>query len=137
MIGAYNISAVYVFTRAGAIWSQRQKLTASDRDASSFGAAVAVSADCTTCTVGASNVTIETNADQGAAYLFGNDGGTWMQRERLTASDGSAYQLVGAAVGINGDGTTVAAGAPSISSVYVFAGTLPPALKLYLPLVVR
>jgi len=137
VIGAYNISAVYVFTRAGAIWSQRQKLTASDRDASSFGAAVAVSADCTTCTVGASNVTIETNADQGAAYLFGNDGGAWMQRERLTASDGKAYQLVGAAVGINGDGTTGAAGAPLIGSVYVFAGALPPALKLYLPLVVR
>jgi hypothetical protein len=131
------VSAVYVFTRAGTTWSQHQKFTPPDPDAGSFGATVSVSADCTTLAVGASSVTIDTNAYQGAAYLFGNDGGTWMQRERLTASDGSAYQLVGAAVGINGDGTTVAAGAPSISSVYVFAGTLPPALKLYLPLVVR
>ncbi len=120
--------AAYVFERTGGTWSETTKLTADDGELfQSFGSAVAVRGE--TVIVGASR-TIEPNLGAGSAYVFEKDAGSWVQRAKLTASDGEPTDLFGAAVTI--DGSLAAVGAPrddddgiDSGAVYVFrrAGT--------------
>ncbi len=71
--------AVYVFVNSAGIWSQ-QKLTVSNGAANDhFGFSAALSADGNTALIGADNVTVGKNSEQGAAYIFVNNGGTWSQ----------------------------------------------------------
>ncbi len=61
--------AAYVFTGSGGTWTQQAELTASDGGASDrFGVAVAV--DNGTNLVGAEFHTVNSNGDEGAAYVF-------------------------------------------------------------------
>jgi nucleoside-specific outer membrane channel protein Tsx len=99
--------AAYVFVESGGTWSQRAELTASDGTASDyFGNSVAVSGS--TAVVGAPGGDKFQGA--GAAYVFGQSGGTWSQQAELTASDGKAYDQFGSAVAVSG--STAVAGAP-------------------------
>ena len=61
--------------------------------------------------------------DAGAVYMFERDGGAWVQRQKLTASDGDMQDGFGTAVAL--DGTTLvvgapSAGAPAAGAAYVF-----------------
>ena len=113
--------SAYVFARSGGSWSQQQKLTASDGDTRDyFGASVAISGD--TVVVGAFADDIGSNVDQGSAYIFERSGGSWSQQQKLTASDGAAFDRFGSAA-ISGD-TVVVGTSPvnhNLGSVYVFA----------------
>ncbi|HYL78170.1 MAG TPA: hypothetical protein VEU96_28400, partial [Bryobacteraceae bacterium] len=109
VIGAYSKNrlqgAAYVFVRSGVVWSQQQKLTASDNQVNDFfGYAVSVSGD--TAVIGAFNK----NGGQGAAYVFVRSGVVWSQQQKLTASDGAGFDSFGQAVSVSGD--TVVIGAP-------------------------
>ncbi len=65
--------AVYVFTQANGVWSEAQKLTASDGAANDwFGQSVALDGD--TAVVGAPQYL---NVGNGAAYVFTRSGTTW------------------------------------------------------------
>jgi hypothetical protein len=110
--------AAYVFARSGTIWTQQQKLMASDgTDSDFFGSSVAISGD--TLVVGAYNANFGSNEGQGSAYVFVRSGTTWTQQQKLTASNGMAYNYFGASVAISGD--TLAIGAPLANTgVYVF-----------------
>jgi len=123
--------SAYVFTRNGAAWTQQQKLTAGDGAAGdTFGYAVAVDGD--TVVVGAYGDDIGANVEQGSVYVFTRNGATWTLQQKLTASDGAAYDIFGVAVALSGD--TLAAGAsdddnsaneddgaiPNQGSAYVF-----------------
>jgi hypothetical protein len=123
-VGAFN--AVYAFEHSGTKWKQQQKLTASDGSSSDgFGYSVAISGD--TIVVGAQYSDVGMNTEQGSAYVFVRSGETWTERQKLTASDGSSYDLFGGAVAISGN--TVLVGAPNDGigandaqgSAYVFA----------------
>jgi uncharacterized protein (TIGR03437 family) len=128
--------SVYVFTRSGANWSQRQKLIADDGAANdSFGVSVAISGD--TVVVGASSSDdIGANTDQGSAYVFTRSltpsGAVWTQQQKLTASDGAALDDFGFRVAISGDTVVVSAplddigGNFDLGSVYVFARSITP-----------
>ena len=62
--------AAYVFVLSGGIWSQQQKLTASDGEVDAyFGISVSLSADGNTALIGANNAKVGSNANQGAAYV--------------------------------------------------------------------
>jgi nucleoside-specific outer membrane channel protein Tsx len=99
--------AAYVFFESGGTWSQQAELTASDGTASDyFGNSVAVSGS--TAVVGAPGGDEFQGA--GAAYVFGQSGGTWSQQAELTASDGKANDQFGSAVAVSG--STAVAGAP-------------------------
>ncbi len=103
--------AAYVFGESGGTWSQISKLTASDGAAGDvFGASVVVSG--TTALVGAPDAAVNDNASQGAAYVFGESGGTWSQTQKLTANDGAASAMFGNAVALSG--TTALIGAPGV-----------------------
>ncbi len=105
--------AAYVFSRNGAgppVWTQQQKLIASDGAATDFfGGSVALSGD--TVVIGASNDDIGANADQGSAYVFSRSGAVWTQRQKLTANDGAATDFFGFSVALSGD--TMVVGAPN------------------------
>jgi hypothetical protein len=105
----YNAQgSAYVFTRSGTIWSQQQKLTASDGAAGDqFGYAVALSGD--SAMVGAPYDKVGANSWQGSAYVFTRSGATWTQQVKLTAADGAAYDSFGRAVALDGDTALVGA----------------------------
>ncbi len=119
--GKVTQGAAYVFVKSGGIWSQQQKLTASDGLAGdSFGCSTALSSDGSTALIGAYSV----NAYQGAAYVFVNSGGTWTQQQKLTASDGAASDQFGQSVALSADGAKALIGASGGNShqgaAYVF-----------------
>src|SRR5215475_8513303 len=68
-VGALGQGSAYVFSRSGAVWTQRQKLIADDGAADDrFGSAVAFSGD--TVVIGARLDDIDSNRDQGSVYVF-------------------------------------------------------------------
>ncbi len=130
--GNEDRGAAYIFGRnqGGADqWGQVARLTAADGSAyDEFGWSVAISGD--TALVGAPSGDVGSNTNQGSAYVFGrNQDGTdhWGQVARLTAADGSAYDLFGCSVAISGDTALVGARSDDVGSntnqgsAYVFA----------------
>ncbi len=108
--------AAYVFVRSGGVWSQQQELTASDgAPAEGFGVSVSISGD--TAVIGVLSKTINSNAGQGAAYVFVRTGGTWSQQQELTASDGATDDDFGFSVSVSGDTTVIGAFFKTINSL--------------------
>ena len=117
--------SLYVFVRAGTVWSEQAKLTASDAAADDqLGTSVALSGD--TAVAGAPNDDTGAKSNHGSAYVFVRTGTTWSQQAKLIASDSAAIDLFGSAVAISGD--TVLVGSPyddttagvDVGSAYVF-----------------
>ncbi|HWO17361.1 MAG TPA: integrin, partial [Kofleriaceae bacterium] len=120
---AQYAGAVYVFERSGTTWSQQAYVKASNTDAGDyFGQSVALSADGTTLTVGASGEDstargIGGNQDDnsaeraGAVYVFERNGTTWSQQAYVKASNTGAGDRFGLDVALSADGATLAAGA--------------------------
>jgi FG-GAP repeat protein len=118
-----NQGSAYVFVRSGGVWSQQQKLEASDAGAGDqFGFSVSISGE--TFVVGAP----QDDAAQGSAYVFVRSDGVWSQQQKLEASDAAANDNFGASVGIGGETVVVGAlgGGDSQGSAYVFAPTNQP-----------
>jgi hypothetical protein len=100
--------AVYVFTRSGRSWTRQARITVVDGGvADHFGAAVAVAGDA--LVVGAPGTDVGFATDQGAAYVFERQAGTWTRRARLAPGSSSAYAAFGAQVAIDGDRALVGA----------------------------
>jgi hypothetical protein len=116
--------AVYVFTRAGASWSQQAYIKADNTDANDqFGSAVALSADGNTLVVGApledsaavgvgGNEALNTSIDSGATYVFSRTGTTWTKAAYLKGFTAVAGDNFGTVVAVSGDGLEIAVGAP-------------------------
>ena len=104
---------------------------ASNTDAGDyFGRSVALSDDGTTLAVGAyhedSDGTIESNNNAtaaGAVYVFTSVGG-WQQQAYVKAPTPAAYDWFGFSVALSADGSTLAVGAPQLSTsngvVYIY-----------------
>jgi len=115
LVAAYNAQigenpyqgAVYSFKNDGGTWTQSQKLTASDgAGGDDFGSAIALSGS--TAIIG-SPYASGVNSQQGAAYVFTMDNGTWSEHQKLTADDGAVLDDFGAALAIDGDTAVIAA----------------------------
>lgn len=92
--------SVYVFSNDNGTWNQSQKLTASDgAPQECFGCALAVDGE--TAIVGAEFANIGSNHEQGAAYVFTEQGGTWTQTQKLTANDGTAWDFFGISLALH------------------------------------
>ncbi len=105
---AVNQGSAYVFVRSGGVWSQQQKLVASDAAAfDQFGTSVAISGE--TVVVGATVDDGTAGIDQGSAYVFVRSGGVWSQQQKLEASDAAAVDLFGFSVAISGETVVVGA----------------------------
>lgn len=121
--GRFGQGAVYVFAKANGVWSETQKLTASDGTAgANFGNAVAFRG--TTAFVGAPLA----DAARGAVYVFTESNGTWAQTQRLTTSDGTAEEYFGAKMAFDGTTALITSyatigGNARQGAVYVFTGS--------------
>jgi uncharacterized protein (TIGR03437 family) len=121
-----NQGSAYVFVRSGTGWTQQQKLTASDGEATDrFGNSVAVSGD--TVFVGASFDVIGANPSQGSVHVFVRSGTVWSFQQKLTADDGEKFDFFGISIAVSGDTVVVGAAIDNIGanieqgSAYVFA----------------
>jgi hypothetical protein len=117
LIGAYNTvngsasGSAYVYTRAGASWSLEQELVASDGALTDqFGYSLALDRD--VALIGAYQKAIDGNLRQGAAYVFRRSGASWLEEQRLTASDGQMDARFGWGVELLGNVALV--GAPDM-----------------------
>ena len=107
-----NNGAAYVFTRSGGVWTEQQKLLASDRDSNEyFGRSASISSDGNTVLIGAANEDTTPNTENGAAYVFTRSGGVWTQQQKLTASDIAANEFFGNSVDLSADGNIAIIGA--------------------------
>src|SRR5262249_15184235 len=105
----------------GSAWTQQARLNANDgENGDHFGMAVALEGD--TALIGAPNNTV-TAGGQGAAYVFTRNGASWMQRQRLLASNAAANDHFGNAVALGGETALISAylrSADDQGAVYVF-----------------
>jgi hypothetical protein len=124
---AANSGAVYVFARIAGVWQQQAYVKASNTGTNdAFGIAVALSDDGNTLAVGArfessgttgiNSVPDESQPFSGAAYVYVRSAGTWSQQAYVKASNPGVFYMFGSSVALNGDGNTLAVGAPFESS---------------------
>ncbi|MBN2474704.1 MAG: hypothetical protein JXB62_08850, partial [Pirellulales bacterium] len=125
IVGAYGnddagsgSGSAYVFQFDGSGWTEEQKLAASDAATGDrFGWSVAVND-------GLAIVGAEWDADaggySGSAYVFQFDGGRWVQRQKLAASDAAAGDYFGNSVAVCGD--TVIVGAMNADATGIDSG---------------
>jgi hypothetical protein len=114
--------SAYIFKRDGTSWSQQAKLLASDgaaEDQHQFGYSVCISGDY--AIVGAYG----DDSYKGSAYIFKRDGTSWVQQQKLLASDGAINDFFGYSVFISGDHVIVGAygsngNVPDSGSAYIF-----------------
>ena len=115
--------SAYVFVRSGAVWSEQQKLVASDgASVDRFGFSVIVEGD--TAVIGAP-LDDDNGSGSGSAYVFVRSGAVWTEQQKLTASDGAVDDQFGHSVSLSGDSTVIGArldddGASAAGSAYVF-----------------
>jgi hypothetical protein len=119
---ADDAGAVYVFTRAGSVWTQEAYIKASNTQRDDhFGGSVALSGDGSTLAAAApaeaSNAT-GIGGDQlndlapysGAVYLFARAAGVWSQQAYIKTSNSESGDSV-FSVSLSSDGDTLAVGA--------------------------
>ena len=106
VVGAYrdddhgtDSGAAYVYRRVGGVWIEEQKLTASD-GSSGDRFAISVSLASEIVLVGADQWTIDGTGGPGSAYVYRNLGGSWVEEQKLVASDGSNSDSFGSSVSL-------------------------------------
>src|ERR1051326_1340287 len=129
--GNAHQGAGYIYVQPQGGWqsmTETAKIAASDGYVGDdFGASVAVSGN--TIAVGAPYAYISGNLEQGAGYVFVQPQGGWAnmtETAKLTASDGAANDILGAAIAIDGQTLVIGAsgatinGGQSAGAAYVF-----------------
>ncbi len=126
--GGNASGSAYVFDQIGGLWTQSQKLTASDASiADNFGSAVSMQAS--TIVVGAPSDDHGGFNGAGSVYRIILTGSTWIQEQKLITADSRDSQNFGNAVALDGDELAIGAfgdddvGAES-GAVYLFVGTI-------------
>ncbi len=105
--GGGDAGSAYVFVHSGGVWTQQQKLTASDAAANDrFGNSVAVSGD--TAVLGA-HLDDDAGSSSGSAYVFVRSGTVWTEQAKLFRADPAGSDEFGYSVAIDGDTAIVGA----------------------------
>jgi hypothetical protein len=100
--------SAYVFTRSsGSIWTEQQKLLASDGAAQDFFAGC-LSLDGDTALI-AAHSDDDLGGFSGSAYVFIRNGTTWTQQQKLLASDGEEQDVFGTSVYLDSDTALIGA----------------------------
>jgi len=125
-VGYVRTGEAYVFRQHGSVWQQEGGgLRASDgQNLDNFGWSVAI--DGNVAIVGAFWDTHAGGTNAGAAYVFVRRDDGWVERNKLTASDGQAYAHFGSSVALDGNTALVGAygydlpGAADTGAAYLF-----------------
>jgi len=108
--GAGLGGAAYVFDRSGGVWTETQKLTASDAQGGDlFGLGLAF--DGQRIVVGAELADDPMGVASGAAYVFFDRNGFWVEEAKLTPSDGAFNDRFGFSADVVGE--TIVVGSPN------------------------
>lgn len=113
VIGAPLADSAYVFELAGGVWLERAKLVSSSSESFRFGSSVAVQGD--SVFIGDSS-----EGASGALYVFARSGNSWVEAQRLEASDAGVIPTFGDSVAVDGD--TLVVGAADLNSGFTTAG---------------
>ncbi len=109
----FGEGAAYIFIRNGSVWSEQQKITASDHAFEDyFGSSVSISGDY--ILVGSifddhDASGMNSKNQSGSAYLFFRNGNTWVQQQKIVASDRGSGDNFGNSVALSGDYAVVGA----------------------------
>lgn len=132
LIGAYydydngpESGSAYVFRWNGSNWVEEQKLLSSDGSAGNyFGKSVSISGDVALVGVSGDN---DNGSYSGSAYIFRYNGTSWVEEQKLLASDGAIGDEFGTSAAINGDtalvgatATTYSGSVDGLGSAYIF-----------------
>jgi hypothetical protein len=139
LVGSMDNQA-YIYSRSNGVWTRVAALTPNTNDrVGGFGMANALNDAGTVAIVGA----LSTNGMQGAAFVFKQTNGVWVQSAELTANGKPGFAKFGVAVALNGTGTVALIGAtfvfgtaPLEGAAYIFTetnGTWAQTAKLKLP----
>jgi hypothetical protein len=116
-----DAGAAYVFVRgSNEVWTQQQKLTASDGRVSDFFSAHAVAIEGNTIVVGAyaQDGGSSNQADnRGAAYIFTRSGTVWAQQTKINPSIGISAPNDEFGISVDISGNTVIVGARAAVNV--------------------
>ncbi len=112
----------HVYVRSGNAWSLQQTLVASDGgEGEYFGQALDLEQD--TLVVGALLASAG-GVRKGAAYVFTRAAGAWTEGQKLSASDGTAFDRFGRAISLSGNTLVVSteddASGVASGSAYIF-----------------
>ncbi|UCE60920.1 MAG: FG-GAP repeat protein [Phycisphaerales bacterium] len=103
-----SCGAAYVFRYNGSTWEEEQKLTASDAALTNwYGYSVSISGD--VAVVGAYGQECVAGPDCGAAYVYRFNGSTWVEEQKLIASDIDQHSEFGYSVSLSNDVVVVGA----------------------------
>ncbi len=115
--------AAYIFEKGvggAGNWGQVKILVAGDGAANdNFGSSVSISG--AEAIIGSPSDDVEASADQGSAYIFGQNAGgsdNWGQVTKLTAVDGGSNHSFGTSVAVNGDSFLVGAFLASVPTPF-------------------
>ncbi|MDX1531270.1 MAG: FG-GAP repeat protein, partial [Rhodothermales bacterium] len=99
--------SAYVYRFDGTAWTQEQKLTTDAEILERFGYSVAVSGN---IAVVGMPYDSDGGAASGSVFVYRFDGTSWVEEQKLTASDGGAGDLLGWSVATTGDFVVATAG---------------------------
>ncbi len=103
---ATNSGAFYIFERSGTTWTEQARLKTSDAEAEQM-----LGVGSNSCAINGDTIIVSTirdddpivGQDVGAAYVFVNSGGVWMEQQKLTPPDPRLIGFFGTSVAIEGD----------------------------------
>jgi hypothetical protein len=112
--GVGDPERVFIFERDGGVWSESamfEKPGDIVGDTTWFGVEVDITADGSRIIVGVPYHT-STQTQAGAAVIYRNDGPGWVYEQTIISTIPANDERLGTGCAINGDGTTIAVGAP-------------------------
>ena len=124
LIGAPESNSAYIFTLTGTTWTEQVKLIASNgAENDQFGHSVSL--DANTALIGSPGDD-DNGLFSGSAYIFTHSETTWIQQEKLIASDGASEDWFGESVSLGKDTALIGASydddnGNDSGSVYVFS----------------
>jgi FG-GAP repeat protein len=111
--------AVYIFKRVGGIWTQTQKLVASDGATfDEFGQAIALF-EGKTIVITAPLAKVNGHVWAGAAYVFNLAGGSWVEKQKLAAADATTNGTFGKSIALTASYALIGAGGASTAGVHI------------------
>ncbi len=114
----YGTGSAYIYHRESTNWVEQVRLTASDPGAFDYFAYdVCISGDVAIVSGYGDD---DFGEYSGAAYVYRREGDTWIEEQKLTASDGEAEDFFGYSVSIAGSYAVIGAPGDESGSVYVF-----------------
>jgi hypothetical protein len=119
--GRVDQGSMSIWVRNNNVWSQQFAITGADSAAGdNFGSDVAIRGS--TAVVGALFHGVNSNPNQGTAYVFSRKGGLWSQLDQLIATDGGSGDRFGVAIGLTNRTAVVGAfGSQGLSgAAYVY-----------------